>query len=223
MQVLASTVSEGPANEWITRHEVELLRQLTGLPITAARLHRFPRKRFMKPPRKRARVTILMGKDPDNIFMVEEDQEEAAKHPRRRSSFPWRGMTFFLKSEPPPTEQKTYIQLPDGIYEANLKEEERRQFEHLWLEDLHDHLLAEVMLLKLKQSGKELDPKFFDEKERAEFLKADAKEWQQWVRNKVIRRKQRFPSTSFSRLLCEWCESISRLNSWHRWWRNPVW
>ncbi|CAK9106516.1 Retrovirus-related Pol polyprotein from transposon RE1 (Retro element 1) (AtRE1) [Includes: Protease RE1 [Durusdinium trenchii] len=188
MQVLASTVSEGPANEWITRHEVELLRQLTGLPITAARLHRFPRKRFMKPLRKRARVTILMGKDPDNIFMVEEDQEEAAKHPRRRASFPWRGMTFFLKSEPPPTEQKTYIQLPDGIYEANLKEEERRQFEHLWLEDLHDHLLAEVMLLKLKQSGKELDPKFFDEKERAEFLKADAKEWQQWVRNKVIKR-----------------------------------
>ena len=38
--------------------------------------------------------------------------------------------------------------------------------EHLWAEDLHDHLLAEVMVLKLKQNGKELDPKYFDEKEK---------------------------------------------------------
>ena len=60
--------------------------------------------------------------------------------------------------------------------------------EHLWAEDLHDHLLAEVMVLKLKQNGKELDPKYFDEKEKAEFQASDAKEWQQWIRNRVVKR-----------------------------------
>ena len=189
MQVLASTVSPGPRNEWLTRYEVELLRQLTGLPISSARLHRHPRKKFMKPPRKRARVTILMGKEPDNVFIVEESPEETSQHPRRRAPFAWRGMTFFLKESPSPTaEHNTYVQLPDGIYEAKLSSEERRIFEHLWMEDLHDHLLAEVMLLKLKQNGKELDPKYFDDKERKEFRDSDAKEWQQWVRNHVVKR-----------------------------------
>ena len=82
-------------------------------------------------------------------------------------------MTLFLKEDAPLVSgHSTYIQLP----------------EHLWTEDLHDHLLAEVMLLKLKQNGKELDPKYFDEKEKAEFQASDAKEWQQWIRNRVVRR-----------------------------------
>ena len=156
----------------------------------------------MKPPRKRARVTILMGKEPDNVFIVEESPEETSQHPRRRAPFAWRGMTFFLKESPPSAEEhKTYVQLPDGIYEAKLGPEERRIFEHLWVEDLHDHLLAEVMLLKLKQNGKELDPKYFDEKEKKEFRESDAKEWQQWVRNHVVKRLTKDEEAKISRHL----------------------
>lgn len=44
-------VEPGPDNEWVTRYELTLLRQLTGLPVTAARIHRSPRKRFMRPPK----------------------------------------------------------------------------------------------------------------------------------------------------------------------------
>ena len=42
----------GRANEWISRFELGLLRRLTGLPVTAARLHNEPRKKFQRPPRR---------------------------------------------------------------------------------------------------------------------------------------------------------------------------
>ena len=48
-QVAATTVFGTLQNEWVSRYEVELLKQLTGLPVTAARIHRSPRKRFQRP------------------------------------------------------------------------------------------------------------------------------------------------------------------------------
>ena len=45
----------------------------------------------------------------------------------------------------------------------------------------------QVYTLTMKHGGKELDPKFFDALERAEFNKSDAEEWSQWIKNKVIR------------------------------------
>lgn len=42
--------------------------------------------------------------------------------------------------------------------------------------------MNEVMLLKLKQNGKELDPRWFNEQEKA-FDFSDAKEWEQWLRS----------------------------------------
>lgn len=59
------------------------------------------------------------------------------------------------------------------------------------VEDVKDCLVAEVMIQKLKASGKELDPKFFDAKEKASFDESDKKEWSQWVENQVIRRLSR--------------------------------
>ena len=40
----------------------------------------------------------------------------------------------------------------------------------------------------MKQGGKELDPAFFDQKERAAFDTADVKEWSEWIKNGVIER-----------------------------------
>lgn len=45
---------------------------------------------------------------------------------------------------------------------------------------------CEVFLLRLKANGKELDPKFFDEKEKASFEESDRAEWQSWVDNELV-------------------------------------
>ena len=45
----------------------------------------------------------------------------------------------------------------------------------------------QVYTLQLKAGAKELDPKFFNAFEKAEFNKSDAEEWSQWIKNKVVR------------------------------------
>ena len=45
-----------------------------------------------------------------------------------------------------------------------------------------------MMLQKLKASGKELDPKAFDQGEADAFAKSDQAEWKQWIDNGVVRR-----------------------------------
>ena len=44
-----------------------------------------------------------------------------------------------------------------------------------------------VFLLKMKASGKELDPKAFDQQEAKQFLESDRAEWTQWIKNGVVR------------------------------------
>ena len=174
--VMMGTVDGPRSNEWVSRYELDLLRQLTGLPLTTARLHRAPRKRFQKPPKlvSRSRLSILIGRDPKNAFVVEETEDEVRKNPRRKAAFPWKGITMFHGRKPPPKKKgeifQTTFQLPDGLYTADLTWEERKAFERLWLEDVKDCLVAEVMLQKLKASGKELDPKFFDATRRRHHL-----------------------------------------------------
>ena len=189
VQALAGVVTPGPANEWVTRYEIETLRKLTGLPITAARLHRKPRKRLQKPPKLvgRARVSILIGKDPADSYVVEETADEVGRNPRRKAPFTWTGMTLFVKPTEKVKEHPTYVEMSDGIYEVKLPRKERREFEKQWTEEVKDCLVTEVLLLKLKASGRELDPKAFDQKEQEEFRKSDAKEWSQWIENKVVR------------------------------------
>lgn len=44
----------------------------------------------------------------------------------------------------------------------------------------------ETFLLKMKTSGKELDAKRFDAREKALFDASDAAEWKSWIDNKVV-------------------------------------
>ena len=62
-----------------------------------------------------------------------------------------------------------------------------REFRDLYIEELRDILVAEVLMLGLKQGGKELDPSFFGPEEREAFKKADEKEWSEWIKKQVIR------------------------------------
>ena len=66
--------------------------------------------------------------------------------------------------------------------------EERREFELQYVQDVKDVLVAEVMLQKLKASGKELDPKAFNEEEKRAFDASDTQEWKQWLDNGVVRK-----------------------------------
>ena len=193
-QVVKSIVDDGPANEWVTRYELALLKQLTGLPLSAARLHRAPRKRMMKPPKSvaRSRLTVMIGKDPVDAFVVEESAAEVEQNPRRKAGFEWTGMTMLVK-EPPavPRQEKrypTYIKSEKGLFEVNMTYNQRAAFEEIWFEDTRNCLVSEIMLLKLKQSGKELDPKAFGPEEWKQFQMSDTREWEQWIDNGVMRR-----------------------------------
>ena len=194
-QVVMGTVEPGPDNEWVSRYELTLLRQLTGLPITSARLHRRPRKKFQRPPKLvgRSRLTIMLGREPGAAFVTEETSKEVQESPRRKSSFEWKGMTMFVREEQGqiPRNQRrypTYLKTQHGMYVVDMDYEERIAFEEAWIQGVKDLLISEVMVLKLKQSGKELDPRFFSPEEKEKFHQADAREWEQWVDNGVVRR-----------------------------------
>ena len=62
----------------------------------------------------------------------------------------WTGMTLFLRRPAKQQIHHTYVQMPGGIYDAKQTEEQRREFETLWLEEIKDRLVSEVMLLKMK-------------------------------------------------------------------------
>ncbi|CAE7891118.1 TY1B-ER1, partial [Symbiodinium necroappetens] len=63
------------ANEWLPRGQVRKLAELLDMPLTAARFHRAPRKRLQNPgPRwRRHRVTVMLGEDPKQVMIAEED------------------------------------------------------------------------------------------------------------------------------------------------------
>ena len=195
-QVMLSTLvtedGDQKANERVSRYELALLQEPTGLPLTAARLHRQPRKKLARPPKmiSRARLSILLGKDPGDTYVVEEDEAEMKANPRRRAAFPWKGITMYWKEKPKnkPDKVKSYVEKDGEIYEVKWSSRQRKLFEREWAAEMKDILMSEVMLLKMKQSGKELDPKFFDKEEKAQFDLSDQKEWSQWIENGVIRR-----------------------------------
>lgn len=108
----------------MSRYELDLLRKLTGLPVSAVRIHRKhrkPRKRCMKPPKmvSRSRVSILIGEDPENAFEVEENEKEVQANPRRKASFLWRGMTLLVRNKCSEGKLRPiYIEHPDGLFKV---------------------------------------------------------------------------------------------------------
>ena len=79
-----------------------------------------------------------------------------------------------------------YGQHGDRLYQVPWPEEQM----HVWKDFIHQDRLArracQVFILKMKASGKELDPKHFSPDEKAQFDKSDQAEWLSWTRNKVV-------------------------------------
>lgn len=177
-------------NQWLSRQEVRQLSKLLDVPISAARLHRTPRKRFQPLPsrKKRGRITVMLQETPGQVIISNEDSTQLEDRPRRRAGSCWRGMTLFTRVKRPVEEEKEgkgYVEVKGKIYEVLVSERTR------WLELVEEkerQLYHEVLLLKLKASGKELDPKWFNFEEAKKFQESDKKEWEAWIRNGVVRR-----------------------------------
>ncbi|CAE7249975.1 TY1B-ER1, partial [Symbiodinium sp. KB8] len=191
------------ANEWLPRGQVRKLAELLDMPLTAARLHRAPRKRLQNPgPRwRRHRVTVMFGEDPKQVMIAEEDPAQVSKRPRHKCPHLWRGVTFFhdanlahlRKGELKAREraasqaasgQKVFVASSSQVFQVTVASEEVIRAAS---EDLAENVMkTQAFILKMKANGKELDPKFFDGAEQKAFDKADQKEWQAWLDNKVI-------------------------------------
>ncbi|OLQ12139.1 Transposon Ty1-DR1 Gag-Pol polyprotein [Symbiodinium microadriaticum] len=191
------------ANEWLPRGQVRKLAELLDMPLTAARLHRAPRKRLQNPgPRwRRHRVTVMIGEDPKQVMIAEEDPAQVSKRPRHKCPHLWRGVTFFhdanlahlRKGELKAREraasqaasgQKVFVASSSQVFQVTVASEEVIRAAS---EDLAENVMkTQAFILKMKANGKELDPKFFDGAEQKAFDKADQKEWQAWLDNKVI-------------------------------------
>ena len=186
----ATTLEKERQNEWLSRHELALLRQLTGLEITAARMHYAPRKRLQPPPqaKKRARTSILIGRDPSMTLVIEENASEVQQKPKKKTAFDWKGLTMFHKQMDTRDRLRPgFLELPEGLARVYMTQGDWNSFHDLWKEEVCDCLVADALYLKLKENKKELDSRFFDAEEREAFKGSDKKEWQQWIDHKVVR------------------------------------
>ena len=80
-----------------------------------------------------------------------------------------------------------YLDTPAGLIKHELNHEEWLDVSDIyaaWMDDnRHEY---EVYSLVLKQNAKELDPRYFNAREQAQFNEADEAEWRQWINNGVI-------------------------------------
>ena len=183
-----------PANEWVGRTELKMLRRLLDLPIVSARWHHEPRKRMQKPPndKGRKRISVLLGEQPGVALLVQENETEVKAHPRRRAPFSWRGMTLFVrggvKDETSTTNTKSEVFVQNGevMYRVHWPVDKLDVWKSFIQKEERDRQACETFLLRMKASGKELDPKCFEEAEWAKFRESDRAEWLSWIKNEVV-------------------------------------
>ena len=95
-------------------------------------------------------------------------------YPKKKAPFLWTGLTIFHR-EKTHKSHRVYVELPGGLIEAKMHPEEAAEFHTLWCEEIRDLLVADALVLRLKENKKELDPKFFNSEEQKAFERADQK------------------------------------------------
>ncbi len=204
-------------NSWLNRSELRSLRRLLQLPVKAARVHYAPRKRLQRPPndQPRKRLSVLLGRDPGLALLVQEEPEDLKKNPKRRAPFLWRGLTLFVDSSP-----SSSVKTDDPLEEVYVEKDGKTygvpwdpQKADLWYDFVKEEKLKssiyELFLLRMKENGKELDPRHFDEKESEAFRQADVKEWESWVKNGVMKlippsEAKKIPSEKIFKIPLRW-------------------
>ena len=76
--------------------------------------------------------------------------------------------------------------LPDGVYQVPVTH--LQEWQAMSKEEVNRQAFFEALVLQMKMNGQELDPRFFDAGEKKGFDESDRKEWESWVKNKVVRR-----------------------------------
>ena len=182
-------------NQWLQKDEVDQMSRLLNLPLSAVRLHRTPRRKLQELPKEeqKRRITMMLLQEPGQALLVDESKEDM-KRPKKKSSVAWRGMTLFVrekrvKTVTPKVGHEVYVQLGEDTFKTTLKsEEDCIKWKELVRREKVWQKYRQVLLLKLKASGKELDPRWFNEEETKAFKDSDRSEWEAWVKNGVIER-----------------------------------
>ena len=108
----------------------------------------------------------------------------------------WRGLTIFYQDHPDyQTKTVMFVDSWQGLIPVNLTYHDIQDYSDVYEvwnsvpqeEGEDEGEPFEVHLLKLKPSGKELDPTAFDAGERKAFAEADKEEWAQWIKNQCTR------------------------------------
>ena len=153
-----------PANRWLSKPELAQLRGILKLPsITAARAHTEPRRKLEKPLKNRNRLTIMVGQDPSDIWMLDHKAGEMPE--ARRCEEKWKGVTVFYNDSSTEARKPTYVETPEGVLEVHWTRSQRREFQAHLKKWHKKERTGGVFLLKMRASGKELDPKAFDQQE----------------------------------------------------------
>ena len=182
-----------PQNQWLPRSEVRALTRILGVPVTAARLHRGPRKRLQKgdASKRRGRITVMLLETPGEVIIANEDSDQAKNNSQRKMGYLWRGMTLFTKEIPKEEREKekvgeVYVGIEGEVYKIQTTHVDT--WNQLRRQEAEREAYHQVLALKLKASGKELDPRWFNTEEAERFKESDKKKWEAWVKNGVIAR-----------------------------------
>jgi hypothetical protein len=211
--IMASALDESQhANAWMNREEIRQLRRILGIPgITAARIHKSPRKKLERMPLNkkgkslsRSRLSILIGHDAEDVYVLDEDPTEASISGTKKMPFLWKGITVFYQQKIKP-KNVLYFQTPAGVAKAKIHSDDIS----FVLREIHEMerecRLRESFYLQMKQNGKELDPRHFDKSEKQAFDQSDKKEWESWLKNSSVeildqQRARRVPKSKIFKL-----------------------
>ena len=97
--------------------------------------------------------------------MIDEEAKEATA---RKMPFKWKGMTIFYQKKLKP-QNVLYFDTPSGIAKAKINEDDLEWFQTELALLEQESRLRESCYLRLRQRGKELDPRDFDAKEKKAF------------------------------------------------------
>ena len=124
---------------------------------------------------------------PEEVYVMDHSPEEWAADPKRRVE-PWRGLTIFytIQDIKEPLDN-FYVQTPQGLVEIRGGQDDLEESKQVAREWKTAEKVKEVLLLRLKNSGKELDPRHFNQEERDKFEASDQKEWDSWLENQTVR------------------------------------
>ncbi|CAE8672228.1 unnamed protein product [Polarella glacialis] len=188
---MVCAVAGNSTQAWLSREELRQLRALLRIPgITAAKAHRSPRRKLQPAPKEeKSRMTIMMTKDSEDVQVLDQSPEQLRKDERTKMPFLWRGVTVFYTRATKRLEKtrSAYVQTPAGLLQVEMNAEERQVFKQTYAQWRQEVETNEVYLLSLKKNGKELDQNQFNETENKAFKESDAKEWEQWVKNNVMK------------------------------------